>query len=640
MKTIVPPKTEPSGSALLTVLVMCTVLSFLVIGYLSVIQFQSRMSARSQSWNLAIAVAEAGIEEGLQHLNHNSGALGSDNWTFDGAHYNLTRTLANGDSYTVALDAGSDPMNPSLESRGFVLPPALAQTYQTTPYFFAAAGVNTQVQPITRAVRVRCHRGGMFLAAMVAKRIIDLKGNGVLTDSFDSSDPAKSTNGHYDPTKAGDKGDVASNLGIINAISVQNANIYGHVHTGPRGTATVGSQGAVGSHAWQDAGNKGIQPGWATDDANFTFPDTTLPYTTGSTPAPGDITTVSGYTTNATYVNGSLVYPPPPPAGSTMSPITTNTSYFTVSTYPGPKPDMTTNQAYVTVPDYPGAVAGLITNYTAFTTVSNYPGARPGLSTNTSWTTVTTYPGAKPQMSTNTTHLTNQKNPPAAGTYVPGTLVQQGNGKWTYDRINSYTYAIYTYTYATTFSYTYLAPTYTYPEFTYSYTIYQSAATYTTNHYDNVLLNGDYVATSLSGTVYAAGKARLVLPNGLSMSGNDSFILGPNGSLEVYSDGPSITVGGNGVINPSGYAGNFILYCTPNTTDFTLNGNGEFTGVLVAPEAELKLNGGGNADEDFIGCLMVNTVRMNGHFSFHYDEALGRMPANGRFLITSWDEIP
>jgi hypothetical protein len=30
---------------------------------------------------------------------------------------------------------------------------------------------------------------------------------------------------------------------------------------------------------------------------------------------------------------------------------------------------------------------------------------------------------------------------------------------------------------------------------------------------------------------------------------------------------------------------------------------------------------------------------MNGHFNFHYDEALSRMPGNGRFLITSWNEI-
>jgi hypothetical protein len=52
------------------------------------------------------------------------------------------------------------------------------------------------------------------------------------------------------------------------------------------------------------------------------------------------------------------------------------------------------------------------------------------------------------------------------------------------------------------------------------------------------------------------------------------------------------------------------------------------------------MNGAGNSDEDFIGSLMAKSVNMNGHFKFHYDEALGRMPMKGRFLITSWDEIP
>lgn len=637
MKTNIHPRPKQAGSSLLTVLVICTVLSFIVIGYLSLIQHQSRMSARSQSWNLAISVAEAGIEEGLQHLNENSGALGGDGWTFDGTAYNLTRELPSGSKYEVKIDASSDPMNPSITSKGFVYPPASAQNQQSPP--LAASGVAPQPVPITRTVRIRANRGSLFLAAMVAKRTVDLKGNGVLTDSFDSGDPSKSTNGHYDPAKAGDKGDVASNLGIINVVSVQNANIYGKVHTGPGGTVAIGSQGAVGSHAWQ-ASNSGIQPGWATDDANFTFPVTDLPYTSGLTPMPGDIATITGFTTNTTFVNNALTCPGAPPSGSTMSPITTNTSYFTVPTYPGAKPGMTTNQAYVTATSYPGAQPGLVTNYTSFTTVSVYPGAKPGLSTNTTMTTVTTYPGSMPQMTTNTTYVTNQKDPPAAGTYVPGTLVKGTNNKYSYYRINSYTYAVYQYTYATGFSYSYLAPTYTFPEFTFSYVLYETTPVYTTNHYDNVLLSGDYVASSLSGTVYVHGKARLVLPNGLSMSGNDAFIIGPNGSVEAYAAGTSVTVGGNGVINPSGFAGNFILYCTPSVTSFTLNGNGEFTGVLVAPNAELNLNGGGNSDQDFIGCLMVDTVRLNGHFKFHYDEALGRMPANGRFLITSWDEIP
>ena len=51
------------------------------------------------------------------------------------------------------------------------------------------------------------------------------------------------------------------------------------------------------------------------------------------------------------------------------------------------------------------------------------------------------------------------------------------------------------------------------------------------------------------------------------------------------------------------------------------------------------MNGGGSANNDFMGALLVNSVVMNGHFNFHYDEALARDPTWGRLLITSWDEI-
>ena len=204
----------------------------------------------------------------------------------------------------------------------------------------------------------------------------------------------------------------------------------------------------------------------------------------------------------------------------------------------------------------------------------------------------------------------------------------------------TYTYTVYSYTYPTGYSYTYLTLRYTYPQNTYSYVIYQSTPLYTTNHYDHVLINGDYLASDITGTVYVQGKARLVLPNGLSMSGSDTFTLGPNGSIEVWAGGTSVTVSGNGVVNPSGFSGNFIIYCTETVTSFVLNGNGQFTGVVVAPNANVDLNGSGTDPIDFVGSLMAKSIRLNGHFQFHYDEALGRMPMKGRFLITSWDEIP
>jgi len=257
------------------------------------------------------------------------------------------------------------------------------------------------------------------------------------------------------------------------------------------------------------------------------------------------------------------------------------------------------------------------TNYTGFTTVANHPGPQPMLSTNCSATVL------------------KVKTKPAAGVYCGVAPWQTGNDiNWWYY------YPVASYTYANQFSYSYPTYTYGYQTFTYNYVIYTSTPTYTTNHYDHILANGDYYTSDLSGTTLVTGTARLVMPTGLQMSGNDQMTIATGAGLTLYSGGSSMTVGGNGILNKAGWAGSLILLAAPSVTSFTFNGNGEFTGVAVAPNANLKMNGGGYSVNDFTGAVMANSVTMNGHFNFHYDESLSRLGGNGRFLITSWNEIP
>lgn len=593
---------KAAGSAMVVTMFMITLLAVSVAGYLTYVEHQSLLGARSQTWNLALGLSEAGVEEGLQHLNVNYASLTADNWSADGTTYSISRTLANG-SYTVAID-NSNPNAPTITSRAFVTPPSFFAGIAPAA-MFAAAGVTQptstttteKTSTINRAVRVTTSKGSLFLASMVAKKGIDLKGNGVTSDSFDSQDPNKSTNGRWDSAKAQDNGDIASNDGIVSTVSVQNANIYGRVWTGPGGTATVGSQGGVGTHAWQTA-NDGFQPGYVLNTANFTFPDTTSPInSTAPPPPPGDVLTLTGIATNSTTYS-TTTYPSAPTSG-VMGTVTTNTTIVATTIDPGAgTPGVTMNMINTTVTSYPNpAPAGLSTNYT-------------------------------------TTSL-RTKTFPAAGTYQGGittNIVTTGSpsGRGTWFIFNSITGIA---------SYTYPVKHYSYPTYLYTYTVYSTTPTYSTNHYDHVIGNGDYYATSLTGSTIVTGKGRLSLPNGLKMSSGDGITIAPGGSVEIYSGGTGITIGGNGVMNGNGFAGNFIVYCADTVTDFTLNGNGEFTGVLVAPNADLTMNGGGNSRQDFTGALMVNSVRMNGHFNFHYDEALGRMGGNGRFLITSWAEV-
>ena len=59
------------GSTYITVLWITLLAGIVLASYLSMVGTQNSLSMRSQSWNRCIAVAEAGAEEALTHLNIN-----------------------------------------------------------------------------------------------------------------------------------------------------------------------------------------------------------------------------------------------------------------------------------------------------------------------------------------------------------------------------------------------------------------------------------------------------------------------------------------------------------------------------------------------------------------------------------------
>ena len=73
-----------------------------------------------------------------------------------------------------------------------------------------------------------------------------MNGNDIYTDSFDSTDPSKSTGGLYDYAKRQTKGNVATNSTLSNSLTIGNADIYGEVATGAGGTVKMGKNGSVG----------------------------------------------------------------------------------------------------------------------------------------------------------------------------------------------------------------------------------------------------------------------------------------------------------------------------------------------------------------------------------------------------------
>jgi hypothetical protein len=405
--------------------------------YLALTSSQHASTERSLTWNLAIPIAEAGIEEAFTHLYFQGQSnMTVNGWSLVGNDYVKQRWLGS-NYYTVSI---STNVAPTIIAEGFVRLP------RSTNY-------------VSRRVQVTASADARFARAMVAKGAIDLNGQNVETDSFDSTDPNLSTNGRYDPAKARDNGDVATNSQLLNSLNVGNANIHGRVATGPGGSVNVGPNGAVGSDAWHAAGNNGIQPGYYRDDMNLSFPDVQAPF--------------SG--------------------------------------------------------------AGLL---------------------------------------------------PGAGNYM-GT------------------------------------------------------------NYSLLLGTGNYKASSIGFSghkkIMVIGHAVLWVTSSFSLSGNSSVIIAPGASLKLYvgdtsGTGASASIGGNGVAN-NGFATDFFYYGLPSNTSLSYSGNADFTGVVYAPNAHFSLGGGGTTIYDFVGACVSKSVLMNGHFHFHYDEALSRIGPRGKYVINSWNEV-
>lgn len=272
MKTYRPHNSnsrKESGSVLVTTLVLGAILGLTLSGYLYWVRTQNLLVAESQAWNAALAHAEAGVEEAMAQVNvafgtnyHSSATANWGGSVSSGVygprkHDFMNGSLTNG-SYSVIILPTFTNTGPVIISTGYAMVPIVGRQ-------------------IARTIMVdtRCFRA--FGNAVTAIDDVQMNGNNVTVDSYDSFDPNFSTpTGLYDRNKRKAGGDVSSANGIIN---VANGNIYGHLHTAPWGNATIGNQGGrVGD---LNFAGPGIQEGWYLKDFNSEYPSVTPPFSGG-----------------------------------------------------------------------------------------------------------------------------------------------------------------------------------------------------------------------------------------------------------------------------------------------------------------------------------------------------------------------
>jgi len=436
-------RADRRGSAFIAAAVSSGILAILVAGLLSYLGNEYYLNYRSHRWTQALHLAEAGVEYALGQFiykgnNFQSAPAG---WTLSGGQYTTTLTNLNhlgGDPIgTVEIQVtGVGTGNPHVRAIGTVANIPFGPT-------------------VARAVQITLTGSSTFPTALATKNSIQMNGNNISVDSFDSTDPAKSNSGLYDAAKRQPNGNVGTNSGLDNSVDVGNADIYGQVATGPGGSVAIGANGSIGptfvegDRATTEA--QGEANGWIRHDFQVDMPNATAP------------------------------------AGAS------------------------------------------------------------------SWTSV----GA---INNNTT-LTGC------------------------DRRAS--------------------------------------------------------SISLSGnrTLTINGNVRIYVDGAISISGNGKIDIQPGGSLEIYATG-NTSLGGNGVVNQTGLARNNRFYGVGSATrTWSLSGNGYWVGTVYAPNTNLTMNGGGSDDYDMSGSIVANSITMNGHVNFHYDESLSEDNDDAGYTLISWQSL-
>src|SRR5262245_35209934 len=232
MKILHSKTNGAEASALIITVIITGIVGFLLTAYLTLVKSQNYSTFRSQAWNNAIPVIEAGIEDALAHLNKENGTndlIGDGGWQKTGELYHIKRYV--GESYYIVtisnylMGATNINISPVIESRAYVTMPVLVASAQTHLFAVANGAPIDTGSFLARGVRVNARQDRLFSKGMVADGEIDLNGNRITTDSFDSTDTNYNTNGRYDLNKRRANGDIATNVGLTNSagISVDNA---------------------------------------------------------------------------------------------------------------------------------------------------------------------------------------------------------------------------------------------------------------------------------------------------------------------------------------------------------------------------------------------------------------------------------
>ena len=280
-------KVRNCGSTLLVTVSTMVVLSFVMAHTCRVVTSRYRQLAQADSWHESLSGAEAGADLAIV-------ALRSRDWTgwqgpdANGARtFNMPALVQSGDQNTTVTSAVQVDSPPSFTTRDGVF-----YRIRSIGRASVSGGSRTGLDKydnslrrlslfrdrdtgaivtggafVSRTIEVIAKPSALFGRALALSNQLTSSSDQSIVDSYDSGDPAKSTNGLYDVTKRQSNADISMNDST--GANFNGMSVYGDVaYTGPAVPSTQGVKGTITTPFTQTI-LPVLAPTWTTLTSNY-----------------------------------------------------------------------------------------------------------------------------------------------------------------------------------------------------------------------------------------------------------------------------------------------------------------------------------------------------------------------------------
>lgn len=268
------------GSLLIVAMLLCAIIGICLASYIKMARTSLTISNRALYNNGAINLAENGLEEAMYAINQ---MVADDTYAWPGWSNDGTSSTSNAwrkwTGYTFDQGTTGIVRVYVYNYKGTVAPKIVARSTITLGGATSAS--------IEKWIEVQLRKTSKFANGLVAKNSVLFKGSNASVDSWNSGWTAGS-NAATTPYSAGvrrDNGSVGSISVGVNAVNVNQADIWGWVATGGTDpTSTVGTNGSIlGSGSTYDPTTwtkSTVDPARVSTDFAASFDAVTAPTTT------------------------------------------------------------------------------------------------------------------------------------------------------------------------------------------------------------------------------------------------------------------------------------------------------------------------------------------------------------------------